>query len=101
MPTSCSSTTPCITPAGDFALAPDAKVVEAQRDRLTFSGIGCYRPRLFAVRPDPRFPLVAVLRGAIGAGTLTGEHHRGQWIDVGTPDRLRALDRMLSVEPPG
>ena len=91
---------PAHHPTGDFALTSDGKVVEAQCDRLTFSGIGCYRPRLFAARSDPRFPLVDVLRAAIDAGTLTAEHHRGEWIDVGTPGRLQALDRMLGVEPP-
>ena len=88
-------------PDGDFALAPDGQVVEAGPDRLTFSGIGCYHPRLFAVRPTGRFPLVAVLREAIGAGTLSGEHHRGGWVDVGTPERLRALDRRLRAERSG
>ena len=88
---------PAHHPAGDFALAPDGKVVEAQHERLTFSGIGCYRPRLFETGRYSRFPLAAVLRGAMEAGTLTGEHHRGEWVDVGTPGRLRALDRMLSV----
>ena len=91
---------PAHHPTGDFALTSDGKVVEAQCDRLTFSGIGCYRPRLFAARSAPRFPLVEVLRAAIDAGTLTAEHHRGEWIDVGTPGRLQALDRMLGVEPP-
>ena len=82
---------------GDFGLAPDGKVVEAPRDRLTFSGIGRYHPRVFAQRSDRRFPLVTVLRDAIRAGTLTGRHHRGAWIDVGTPDRLRALERRLGA----
>lgn len=88
-------------PEGDFALAPDGRVVEAGHDRLTFSGIGCYPPRLFAARPTGRFPLVAVLREAVGAGTLNGEHHRGEWVDVGTPERLKALDRRLRAERSG
>lgn len=87
--------------SGDFALGPEGKVIAAERDRLTFSGIGCYHPRLFAERAVARFPLVAVLRDAIGAGTLSGEHHRGEWIDVGTPDRLDALDRRLRAARPG
>ena len=86
---------------GDFGLGPEGKVIAAERDRLTFSGIGCYHPRLFAERAAARFPLVAVLRDAIGAGTLSGEHHRGEWIDVGTPDRLDALDRRLRAARPG
>ena len=88
-------------PNGDFALAPDGTVAEAGHTRLTFSGIGCYRPRLFLAWSSERFPLVAVLRDAIAAGTLCGEHHRGEWIDVGTPDRLEALDRTLCATPPG
>ena len=86
---------------GDFGLASDGKVIEAQGNRLTFSGIGCYHPRLFDARRSERFPLVSVLRDAIEAGTLRGEHHRGEWIDVGTPDRLEALDRRLRARRPG
>ena len=92
---------PAHHPDGDFALAPDGRVVEAEHGRLTFSGIGCYRPGLFAARSSARFPLVDVLRDAIEAGTASGEHHRGEWIDLGTPDRLEALDRALRADRPG
>ncbi|MCY4351094.1 MAG: nucleotidyltransferase family protein [Thiotrichales bacterium] len=91
---------PAHHPQGDFALAPGGQVLDAGDDRLTFSGIGCYQPRLFAARSDGRFPLAAVLRDAIGAGTLSGEHHRGEWVDVGDPDRLRTLDRALWGDRP-
>ena len=87
--------------SGDFGLAPDGKVIEAEGSRLTFSGIGCYHPRLFDACRSGRFPLVSVLRDAMEAGTLYGEHHRGEWIDVGTPDRLEALDRRLRARRPG
>ena len=86
---------PAHHPVGDFALAPDGRVLDTERDRLTFSGIGCYRPQLFATRRSGRFPLVEVLRDAIDAGTLSGERYPGEWVDVGTPERLRALDRSL------
>ena len=89
---------PAHRPEGDFTLAPDGRVTGAADGRLTFSGIGCYHPRLFAARPIGRFPLVSVLRDAIDAGTLSGEHHRGEWADIGTPDRLEALDRRLRAE---
>lgn len=88
-------------PDGDFGLAPDGRVVETDRNRLTFSGIGLYRPCLFAARARERFPLAAVLRDAIEASALTGEHHRGEWIDVGTAARLEALDRRLRAARPG
>ncbi|MBK5939212.1 nucleotidyltransferase family protein [Halochromatium roseum] len=63
--------------------------------RLTFSGIGLYRPQLFANCTPGAFPLAPVLRAAIASGRCGGLHHRGQWLDIGTPERLQALDRML------
>ena len=81
--------------------ASDGRGDGAAHERLTFSGIGCYHPRLFSDRPIGRFPLVAVLRDAIEAGALSGERHRGEWVDVGTPERLDALDRRLRAGPPG
>ena len=86
---------PAHHPEGDFTLTPDGRVTGAAHGRLTFSGIGCYHPRLFTARTIGRFPLAAVLRDAIEAKTLSGEYHRGEWADVGTPDRLEALDRRL------
>ena len=92
---------PAHHPDGDFGLAPDGKVIETGRNRLTFSGIGRYHPRLFAARSRERFPLVAVLREAIEARILTGEHYGGEWIDVGTPDRLEMLDCRFRAARPG
>lgn len=86
---------PAHHPEGDFTLTPDGRVTGAAHGRLTFSGIGCYHPRLFTARTIRQFPLAAVLRDAIEAKSLSGEHHRGEWADVGTPDRLEALDRRL------
>ncbi|WP_242479011.1 nucleotidyltransferase family protein [Lamprobacter modestohalophilus] len=63
--------------------------------RLTFSGIGLYRPQLFANCTPGAFPLAPLLRTAIASGRCGGLHHRGQWLDIGTPERLQALDRML------
>jgi MurNAc alpha-1-phosphate uridylyltransferase len=30
-------------------------------------------------------------------GRVTGEHHRGRWTDVGTPERLADLNRELET----
>ncbi|MDA8390653.1 MAG: nucleotidyltransferase family protein [Gammaproteobacteria bacterium] len=77
-------------PDGDFGLH-DGRVVD-RAPRLTFAGIGLYRKTLFANPPGERFALGPLLREAIGKGLVTGEHYRGHWTDVGTPERLAALN---------
>jgi MurNAc alpha-1-phosphate uridylyltransferase len=34
----------------------------------------------------------------MGRGLVSGEHHRGRWLDIGTPARLQALDRLLTSD---
>ncbi len=94
-------------PGGDFALDADHQVHSTGEKTLTFSGIGVYAPNILenwrAVIGDaagsretpPRFKLAPLLRHAMQHGRVTGEHHRGHWTDVGTPDRLAALDIAL------
>jgi MurNAc alpha-1-phosphate uridylyltransferase len=82
-------------PGGDFAL--DGERVANGGDALhTFSGIGVYRPSLFShIQRGTKCQLAAVLRPRIAAGQVTGEHYRGRWQDIGTPERLAALDQVL------
>jgi MurNAc alpha-1-phosphate uridylyltransferase len=81
-------------PGGDFRLAGRRLVAEGE-PRLTFSGIGVYHPDLFAgLEPGVR-PLAPLLQAAMQADQVSGEHYRGRWVDVGTPQRLAALDREL------
>lgn len=82
-------------PRGDFALA-QGRVANDGPARLTFSGIGVYHPALFSHIPaGSRCQLAAVLRPSIDEGRVAGEHFHGGWADVGTPERLAALDRAL------
>lgn len=77
---------------GDFTLT-NGKVGTGETARLTFSGIGIYRPEFFADIPRGQpAKLAPLLRAAIDAGRISGEHHTGRWVDVGTPERLAALD---------
>ena len=71
---------------------------EGEGRRLTFSGIGVYRPELFAELPDGRFPLAPILFDACDKGRLSGTHYTGEWWDVGTPERLQQLDRRFRAE---
>ena len=94
---------------GDFALAPDGHVRRDGEHRLTYSGLGIYRPQLLqdwrahsedagADEAPPRFRLAPILRAHMDAGRIHGEHHRGRWTDVGTPQRLATLDAELSAD---
>ncbi len=83
-------------PAGDFGLER-GRVVNAAGHRYTFSGVGVYRPSLFAGCKPGIFPLAPLLRRAADAGEVTGQLHTGAWCDVGTPQRLNALDDRLKV----
>lgn len=72
---------------GDFHLKDD-RVREQPGTRLTFAGIGFYRPRLFDACEPGCFPLAPLLRAAIRDGRASGEHYRGLWTDIGTAERL-------------
>ncbi len=77
-------------PQGDFALTDN--VVSTEGNTLyTFSGIGVYQPALFMNCHEGAFPLAPLLRETIDQGRVTGEHFAGQWLDVGTPERLQSL----------
>lgn len=83
-------------PNGDFGLQ-QGRVIE-QGQRLTYSGIGVFHPRLFA-QITPRRPakLAPLLCNAIANNTLSGEHASSIWVDVGTPERLSQLEAQLRV----
>jgi MurNAc alpha-1-phosphate uridylyltransferase len=83
-------------PQGDFALN-GAQVAESGQPRLTYSGIGLYRPELFSgIRPGSKGQIAPLLRAAMARGLVTGELHRGVWHDVGTPARLSALNERVA-----
>jgi N-acetyl-alpha-D-muramate 1-phosphate uridylyltransferase len=83
-------------PSGDFALEGD-RVVNADSDRLTYTGVGVYHREFFAGCTEGRFPLLPLLNRAIAAGRVRGEVHRGQWCDVGTAERLASLSARVSA----
>lgn len=83
-------------PNGDFHLCDGRLVPTADTPKLTFSGIGVYRPALFAhIARGSVAPLGPLLRERIAAGRVSGEHHRGWWVDIGTPQRLAELDSRI------
>ena len=68
-----------------------------EADALTYAGIGVFTPTMFRdIADGTRAPLRPWLEKAITAGRALGDHHRGQWFDIGTPARLEELDRLLT-----
>ncbi|MEE4203790.1 MAG: nucleotidyltransferase family protein [Halieaceae bacterium] len=92
---------------GDFALAEACNepfggqfkhLSQADDASWTYSGLGVYQADFFQhCERGPR-PLKPLLDQAIDRGALTGEIWSGVWTDVGTPQRLAALDQTLSSE---
>jgi len=92
-------------PRGDFVLQseglsrllllPETPGPEAAGP-VTYAGLGVFHRDLFAdCPPGQRAALGPLLREAAAKGSLWGWLHQGVWVDVGTPERLAALDARL------
>jgi MurNAc alpha-1-phosphate uridylyltransferase len=81
-------------PNGDFSLS-NGRLSQSGPAMLTFSGIGVYRPELFADCSPGAFPLGPVLRKRMDAGQVSGERFTGSWFDIGTAERLDAVNRVI------
>ncbi|MDO4998447.1 MAG: nucleotidyltransferase family protein [Neisseria sp.] len=85
---------------GDFSLQNDGSVLSQSEmgKALTFSGMGVYQPALFAQTPAHQAAKLApLLRSAMDAGEVAGEHHQGLWLDVGTVERLAEANRLAAT----
>jgi N-acetyl-alpha-D-muramate 1-phosphate uridylyltransferase len=92
-------------PSGDFGLDERGRVNSAQGEgdiRLTYSTIGLYRRALFEspwldIAPgNPKgvaAALAPLLRSAMAQGRVTGAVYTGEWADIGTPERLAAINK--------
>ncbi len=81
--------------AGDFVL-DHGKLHADGAVKLTFSGVGVYQPSLFdGIARGEAARLAPLLKAAMAQGLVSGSHHLGAWHDIGTPERLHALDSQL------
>lgn len=85
---------PAHHPDGDFSLS-GGQLAQCGPAMLTYSGVGIYRPELFADCTPGAFPLAPLLRAAMDAGQVSGEQYNGSWFDIGTPERLDAINRVV------
>lgn len=82
-------------PAGDFSLH-QCHVGNAPAARYTYTGIAVISPRLVAgIAAGQKAQLAPLWRAAAERGEVTGELYDGLWSDVGTPERLSALEARL------
>jgi N-acetyl-alpha-D-muramate 1-phosphate uridylyltransferase len=89
-------------PQGDFALqvaADGAELVVERGDNMyTYSGVGVFNPTLFDGFDVDSGSLAPILRRAMALQQVTGELYLGDWVDVGTPERLKLLDERVCKE---
>jgi MurNAc alpha-1-phosphate uridylyltransferase len=78
-------------PNGDFCLVGKQLIDDAQ-NKLTFSGIACYHKAFFKPLAIAKQPLAPLLKSAIRLSKISAQHFKGQWTDVGTPQRLAQLN---------
>ena len=86
-------------PLGDFCLDSAGKVSYRPEGEsgFTYAGVAVFRQEFFAKVTPGKLALRPLLDAAIAEGALGAEHYRGDWEDVGTPERLAELDRRVSL----
>jgi MurNAc alpha-1-phosphate uridylyltransferase len=80
---------------GDFGFANGAALSADSSEAgalYTFGCIAVYRPAFFAGCVEGAFPLKPLLLRAMAAKRCSAELFEGVWEDVGTPERLAALN---------
>lgn len=88
-------------PEGDFFLTGHY-VSETGIHRYTYSGVGVYHPSIFHSIPrGEAAKLAPILRELIAQHKVSAELHHGVWHDIGTPERLNALNSQLLLSRDG
>ena len=85
-------------PQGDFTLAANkAYTFEQARsgENLTYSGVAVMHPQMFVGLESGKRPLAPLLKQAMQQEKVSAQKLQGVWVDVGTPERLNALDQQI------
>ena len=89
---------PAHHPSGDFTLVDgQVRTVSRMHATLTYSGIAVLHPQLFDGCSAGAFKLAPLLRKAMADGQVTGERLNGQWVDVGTHERLAEVETLIEA----
>lgn len=88
-------------PQGDFGIDPTSGLATAEAPRQTWASVGLFRAEMFAaVAPGTRLPLRPLLDAALAHGRLGAQPWDGVWTDVGTAERLAALNASQAGDRP-
>lgn len=82
-------------PHGDFTLANGRAYTfeqDQQGENLTYSGVAVINPKMFDGLEQGKRPLAPLLKQGMLDGKISAEKMQAAWVDVGTPERLTALD---------
>ena len=79
--------------SGDFCLEGD-RVTISGNQRYTFSGISYFSIDCFMQSKERYFALADLLREHIEKEMITGQLFHGDWLDVGTADRLAEAENI-------
>ena len=85
---------------GDFFLKKNIVEVGRGERPYTYSGMSIISPKIFKECVEKIFPLEPILENYASRGNITGEFHNGNWTDVGTQERLAALEKYLKENNP-
>lgn len=82
-------------PEGDFTLAEGKAYTfdqQVEGENLTFSGVSVISPKIFEGLEAGKRPLAPLLKAVMLNHQVVASKLAGIWVDVGTPERLTALD---------
>jgi len=80
---------------GDFSI-DNGLLTNQGAPMRTFSGVGVYHPSLFApIKRGDAAKLAPLLRQAILENKASAQYYQGVWHDIGTPERLQALNELM------
>jgi MurNAc alpha-1-phosphate uridylyltransferase len=86
---------------GDFRMERDGSISRRTGHRIApfvYSGTQIVKRSLFADAPEGKFSFNVIFDRLLAKGRLFGVSHVGEWYHVGTPDAVKATERLLSGE---
>jgi len=85
---------------GDFSLISSGERLSLSETsdipRYTYAGLALFRASFFKALDKSVMPLAPLLKKDIQAGKVVGTIMNEVWMDIGTPERLIALDNYLT-----